>query len=207
MNVEGGILAGPLDEFGFILWSSFLQQVWGSYRAATLRHPSITWQAWATGQFDVHTMGRIVAPQRHSYSNLCEYSKRDHAVWLSAQLLSHVWLWDPMDCSPPGSLLSREILQARILKWVAMPSSRGSSHPRDQTLVSCIAGRFFTVWGTREAQEYWSGYPIPSPGYLPDPGIKRVSCIAGDSLPAELPGKPTYYVYAMDILCYWWFSQ
>ena len=42
--------------------------------------------------------------------------------------------------------LSMGILQARILEWVAMPSSRGSSHPRDQTQVSCIAGGFFTIW-------------------------------------------------------------
>jgi len=48
-----------------------------------------------------------------------------------------------MDCSPSGSSVHR-ILQARILEWVAMPSSRGSSQPRDQTGVSCIAGRFFT---------------------------------------------------------------
>ena len=41
--------------------------------------------------------------------------------------------------------LSMGILQARILEWVAMPSSRGSSQPRDQTQVSCIAGGFFTV--------------------------------------------------------------
>ena len=46
------------------------------------------------------------------------------------------------------------ILQARILEWVAMPSSRGSSLLRDQTQVSGIVGRFFTVWATREAQEY-----------------------------------------------------
>ena len=43
------------------------------------------------------------------------------------------------------------ILQARILEWVAMPFSRGSSQPRDQTQVSCTAGRFFTIWATREA--------------------------------------------------------
>ena len=47
------------------------------------------------------------------------------------------------------------ILQARILKWVAIPFSRGSSQPRDRTQVSHIAGRFFTSWATREAQEYW----------------------------------------------------
>ena len=45
------------------------------------------------------------------------------------------------------------ILQARILEYVAMPSSRGSSQPRDQTQVSFIAGRFFTIRATREAQE------------------------------------------------------
>ena len=49
-------------------------------------------------------------------------------------------LCDPMDCSLPGSSL-HGILQARILEWVAIPFSRGSSQPRDQTWVSCIAGR------------------------------------------------------------------
>ena len=48
-------------------------------------------------------------------------------------------------------------LQARILEWVAVPFSRGSSQPRDWTQVSHIAGRFFTSWATKEAQEYWSG--------------------------------------------------
>ena len=48
------------------------------------------------------------------------------------------------------------IFQARILEWVAFAFSRGSSQPRDWTQVSCIAGRFFTSWATREAQEYWS---------------------------------------------------
>ena len=49
------------------------------------------------------------------------------------------------------------ILQARILEWVTFLFSRGSSQPRDWTQVSHIAGRFFTTWATREAQEYWSG--------------------------------------------------
>jgi len=61
-----------------------------------------------------------------------------------------------MDCSPPGSSIYG-ILQARILEWVAILISRGSSQPRDQTQVSHIAGRFFTDLATREAQEYWSG--------------------------------------------------
>ena len=43
-----------------------------------------------------------------------------------------------MDCSPPGSS-AHGIFQARILEWVAISSSRGSSHPRDQTLISCVS--------------------------------------------------------------------
>ena len=53
-----------------------------------------------------------------------------------------------MECSLPGSSVCW-ILQARILGWVVIPFSRGSSQPRDQTLVSCIAGRFFSIWATR----------------------------------------------------------
>ena len=56
-----------------------------------------------------------------------------------------------MKCSWPGSSVCGN-LQARILEWVAIPFSRGSYWPRDWTLVSCIAGRFFTVWATRDAQ-------------------------------------------------------
>ena len=72
-----------------------------------------------------------------------------------------------------------------------MPSSRGSSQFRDQTQVSHIAGGFFTVWATGEAQEYWSGWPIPSSGDFPNPGSEPGSPAGQeDSLPAELPGKP-----------------
>ena len=61
-----------------------------------------------------------------------------------------------MDCSPPGSSV-HGILQARILEWVAISFSRGSSRPRDRTQVSCIAGKCFNLWATREAlvQETW----------------------------------------------------
>ena len=52
--------------------------------------------------------------------------------------------------TPPASSVYG-ILWARILEWVAIPFSRGSSPPGDWTQVSCIAGRFFTVWVTREA--------------------------------------------------------
>ena len=56
----------------------------------------------------------------------------------------------PWACSPPSSSV-RGILQARILEWAAIPFFRGSSQCKDRTLVSCIAGKFFTVWAIREA--------------------------------------------------------
>ena len=64
---------------------------------------------------------------------------------------SRLTLCNPMDGSPPGSSVYR-IHQARILDWIAISFSRGSSQPRDWTWVgfnvSCIAGRFFTIWAT-----------------------------------------------------------
>ena len=59
-------------------------------------------------------------------------------------------LCNPRNCSPPDSSVI-VILQARILKWVAILFSRVSSWPRDQTWVSCRVGEFFTIWTTREA--------------------------------------------------------
>ena len=56
----------------------------------------------------------------------------------------------PRTVSPPVSSV-HGLLQARILECVAIPFSRGSSRPRDPNQVSCFAGRFFTVWATREA--------------------------------------------------------
>ena len=57
-------------------------------------------------------------------------------------------LCNPMDCSLLGSSV-HGIVQARILEWVVIPFSRGSSRPRDRTRVSCIVGKFFTVWATQ----------------------------------------------------------
>ena len=72
--------------------------------------------------------------------------------------LSGVWLFcDSTDCSPPGSSV-HGILQARILEWVATPSSRGSSQPRDPTHISCTAGRFFTT-EPRGKLFYYAGQP------------------------------------------------
>ena len=58
-------------------------------------------------------------------------------------------LWPPWTVAHQAPL-SMGIIQARILEWVAIPFSRGSSQPRDKTHVSHITGRFFTIWTTRE---------------------------------------------------------
>ena len=89
-------------------------------------------------------------------------NKREEKPKMEA-IIAFFWLWkvkvsgtqscqtpcNPMDCSPPG-FSTHGIPQASILEWVAIPFSSGSSWPRDWTQVSCTAGRFFTLWATRE---------------------------------------------------------
>ena len=89
---------------------------------------------------------------------LVPYSRFPLAAYMcklsKVPVLSRVWLFvTPMDCRPLDSSV-HEILQTRILQRVAIPFSRGSSRPRDWTHISHIAGRFFTVWATREAPFY-----------------------------------------------------
>ena len=90
-------------------------------------------------------------------TSLCVFYCISHSVVLDSPLSdsaqchkcsviqSCLTLCNPMDCSPSGSSV-HGILQARILEWVAISSSRGSSQPRDRTWVSRIADRFFTIW-------------------------------------------------------------
>ena len=89
-----------------------------------------------------------------SFNTVRRCRNRPHGWLLNAFACMHtqslhlcLTLWDPMDCSPPGSSV-HGIFLGRILEWVAMPSSKESSQPRDQTHISCIsyiAGRFFTA--------------------------------------------------------------
>ena len=74
---------------------------------------------------------------------------------------------DPVDCGPPGSSV-HGISQARILKWVAISFSRGSSQPKYQTWVSCIAGRFFTNLATREPFTIYSSVQWVLSGMIPE---------------------------------------
>ena len=70
---------------------------------------------------------------------------RAHARACVSCPLSCVWFfYNPMDCSPPASSVHR-ILQARILEWVAISSSRAFPQPRDWTHISCLAGGYFTA--------------------------------------------------------------
>ena len=77
--------------------------------------------------------------------------KKEVKESVSSSIMSNS-AYDPMDCSLPGSSV-HGILQLRILKRVAIPFSRGFSQPRDRTQVSCILGRFFIFWATREVHD------------------------------------------------------
>ena len=106
-------------------------------------------------------------------------------VVLAAQ--SCLTLCNPTDCSPPGSSV-RGILQARILQWVAIPFSGGSSWHRDGTWVSCTAGRFFTIWATgkslidewRNQTQYYLWHHIIILSHVKEWSVDR-SCNMGET--------------------------
>ena len=98
-----------------------------------LKNPMERGASWA----EVH---RVTV--RHNWSDLAQ-----HSTALPAR--SCLTLWGPMDCSPSGSSV-HGISQARILEWVAISFSRGSSQPRDWTCVSCIGRQILYLWATWE---------------------------------------------------------
>ena len=106
-----------------ILWGHYLGNIWVHNLELHLRKQSTK---------------RKYLQTRHSSLSMHPTSLK----WSLAQ--SCPTLCDPMDCSLQGSSV-HGLFQARVLEWVAMPSSRWSSQPRDQTWVSCNAGRFFTT--------------------------------------------------------------
>ena len=75
-------------------------------------------------------------------------------------------LSDSMNCGPPGSSASGAF-QARMLEWVATSFPSGYSQPRDWTLVSYIAGRFFTVWATRGGGYIYESHSVVSDSLWP----------------------------------------
>ena len=95
----------------------------------------------------IYTTVKEIANNNLLYStgNFSQYSVKSYMgkefkkrLCVYAQVQLYLTPCDPMDCSPPGSSV-HGILQARILEWVAMPSSTGSSRPRDQTRVSYVS--------------------------------------------------------------------
>ena len=103
-------------------------------------------------------------------------------------------LWEPVDCIIHG------ILQARILEWVALPFSRGSSQRSDRTQDSFIAGRFFTSWTTGKPKNTGVGSLSLLQQIFPSQESNRGSpALHADSLPTELSGKPArwylFYTY------------
>ena len=94
----------------------------------------------------------------------------------------------PMDCSPPGSSVHGP---SPGKNTGVGASSRGSSQARDETQVSCIAGRFFTIWATREACGYWSGSLSLLQGIFLTQESNWGLLHCRDSL-AVLPGKPIF---------------
>ena len=108
---------------------------------------------YSRGNIAWQLIGGIFEPDRLGlYLNFTTYYLWDCGL-LCLVAQSCPILCNPMDCNPSGSSV-HGILQARILEWVAMPSFRGSSQPRDWIQVSLIAGRFLSIWATREAHFY-----------------------------------------------------
>jgi len=111
---------------------------------------------WWTGRPGVL---RFMGSQRVGHDWVTELKWPDSVLYAATGNWFHVWLFaTPIDCSLPGSSI-HGIFQARILEWVAISFSRGSSQSRDWTWVSRIAGRHFTVWATREVLSKCYGKP------------------------------------------------
>ena len=109
----------------------------GCWEAWLCQGPSLNWCIW-----NLESIAFVLKVVSSPFSN---------SEWKAKVLVPQYCLTlQVLDCSPSGSSV-HGILQARILEWIAIPFSKGSSWPMDQTWVSCIAGRFFIIWAAREA--------------------------------------------------------
>ena len=120
-------------ETHFSAWQGKAVTPWWALRKEVTGPRRTLWDSWAPKPFSV------LLPKSESKGEVAQ---------------SCLTLCKPMDCSLPGYSI-RGILQARVLEWVTISFSRGSSQPRDRTRVSRIGGRHFNLWATREAQP-WS---------------------------------------------------
>ena len=143
--------SGSEDVFLMYLWREMYSM--STYSSAILFSPSLLLNM--LSMFAITFLPRskrLLTSWLQSLSAVILEPKEIKCVTVSTFSLSicHEVICDPMDCNLSGSSV-HGILQARILEWVAVPFSRGSSQPRDWTQFSHITGRFFTIWATREA--------------------------------------------------------
>ena len=122
--------------------------VWGFFGIAFLWDWNENWPLQSCGPYWVFQ----ICWHQYCYLNHLHITQSESEVAQSC-----LTLCDPMDCSLPGFSV-HGIFQASVLEWLAISFSRGSSWPRDQTQVSHIAGRHFTLWATREAHH--TGYGL-----------------------------------------------
>ena len=145
------------------LWKHF-----GQSRQYIVSSPMEPWKhndhtPWLEAQYSIHSdmvpcgfesLGHYYILHRCPSNPLSIYITINNIVvwryWYRFVAKSRLTLSDPMDCSLPGYSV-HGISQARILEWVSISFSRGSSQPRDQTCISCLAGGFFTTGATRKA--------------------------------------------------------
>ena len=134
----------------------------------------------------------VLGNQKKFEEGFCSYKTRQKSKWERKEMrgktgvedcvcvLCHSVMSDSL--GPPWTVahqapLSMGILQARLLKWVVMPSSRGSSQPRNRYQIFCIASGFFTVWTTSPWILEWVAYPF-SKGSSQLRDQTRDSCVA-----------------------------
>ena len=139
-KIEGRRRRGWQRMRGWVASPTQCTWVWESPGVGDGQGGLACWSPW--GRKESHLMEWL----NWTESSVASEDNRKHA-----QLLSHFQLFWRYGLSLPGSSVYG-ISQARILEWVAIPFSRRSSRPRNQTWVSCIWGRFFTIWARHLGQ-------------------------------------------------------
>ena len=150
------------------------------------------------------TVIQVYAPTSNTEEAEVEWFYEDLQDFLELTPKKDV-LCDRMDCRLPGSSL-HGILQARVLEWVTISFSRGTSRPRDRTRVSSIPGRCFNLWTTREAPKScpilynpinWStpGFPVlHGPPEFAQTHAHWISDAIQPSHPLSPPSPPALYL-------------
>ena len=143
----------------WLKWQFIYSRFWGQMSRSQVSARLISPEAPLLGLLVATLLGplhMVVPLSVHCWWTLCSsmfplkdisqtlFRNHPNSLILTCMLVAQSCLTqcNPMDCSPPGFSVHK-LLQARMLEWTAMPSSRGSSGPRDWTRVSCIAGRLY----------------------------------------------------------------